>query len=418
MRIKQTFGAEKSFSSANESPAGNQYMVIFALWLLVFSASSQLMIVVAMLPTIGEQFQISSSKQGLLVSSYAVMVGVFALVAGPVSDKFGRRRILLLGSGLMTAALALHAVADSYAMLLTVRTLAGVAGGALSGAAVSYVGDYFPYERRGWANGWVMSGIAAGQIAGVPLGALLAEKFGFRTPFVIFAVMMGATFLLIFKFVPQPDVVRDERKLTVGGALREYLVLIKQKEIFIAASVFALLFFSIALYITYLPAWLTEYRAATPNRIAALFFAGGIASVITGPIVGKLSDKMGRKPLILASSIGLVILMGSSTFVIREFWLAFPVFFLSSVLLAARMSPFQAMLSALVPSQRRGALMSLTVALGQVGFAAGAAIAGIIYSQMNYRISTFAGAGIALIVAALIWRRLPEPQNPDSAIAA
>jgi hypothetical protein len=83
------------------------------------------MIVVAMLPAIGEQLSISTARQGLLVSSYAVMVGVFALVAGPISDKIGRRRMLLAGSGLMTAALALHAVVNDYAMLLTARTLAG-----------------------------------------------------------------------------------------------------------------------------------------------------------------------------------------------------------------------------------------------------------------------------------------------------
>ena len=388
-----------------------QYTILFALWLLVFSASSQLMIVVAMLPEIGEQLSISTARQGLLVSSYAVMVGVFALVAGPVSDKFGRRQMLLVGSGLMTAALALHAIPGGYAMLLAARTFAGVAGGALSGAAVAYIGDYFPYERRGWANGWVMSGIAAGQIAGVPLGALLAEQFGFRTPFLIFAATMGATFLLIFKFVPQPDVKHDDRKLTVGGAIKEYFSLLKQNDILVAAAVFSLLFFSMALYITYLPAWLTEYRQATPNRIAALFFAGGLASVITCPIVGKLSDTLGRKPLILTSSLGLVILMSGATYFIREFWLAFPVFFFSSVLLAARMSPFQALLSALVPSERRGALMSLTVALGQIGFAAGAGISGIIYAQMDYRSSTLIGAAIALIVAFIIWRQLPEPKN-------
>jgi predicted MFS family arabinose efflux permease len=379
-----------------------QYTILFALWLLVFSASSQLMIVVATLPEIGEQLSISTARQSLLVSSYAVMVGVFALVAGPVSDKFGRRRMLLIGSGLMTAALALHAVPGGYAILLAARTFAGVAGGVLSGAAVAYIGDYFPYERRGWANGWVMSGIAAGQIAGVPLGALLAEQFGFRTPFLIFAVTMGVTFLLVLKYVMQPDVKLNNRKLTVAGAVKEYFSLLKQNDILVAAAVFALLFFSMALYITYLPAWLTEYRQASPNRIAALFFAGGLASVITGPIVGKMSDRVGRKPLILASSLGLVILMSGATYFISEFWLAFPVFFFSSVLLAARMSPFQALLSALVPGERRGALMSLTVALGQVGFAAGAFLAGIVYSQMDYRSSTFAGAGIALITAWLI----------------
>lgn len=401
--------AADDLTGANDSLNG-QYTILFALWLLVFSASSQLMIVVAMLPAIGEQLSISTARQGLLVSSYAVMVGVFALVAGPVSDKFGRRRMLLVGSGLMTAALALHAVPGGYAMLLAARTFAGVAGGVLSGAAVAYIGDYFPYERRGWANGWVMSGIAAGQIAGVPLGALLAEQFGFRTPFLIFAATMGVTFLLVLKYVTQPDVKLNDRKLTVSGAVEEYFLLLKQNDIRVAAAVFALLFFSMALYITYLPAWLTEYRQGSPNRIAALFFAGGLASVITGPIVGKFSDRVGRKPLILASSLGLVILMGGATYFIREFWLAFPVFFFSSVLLAVRMSPFQALLSALVPGERRGALMSLTVALGQVGFAAGASLAGIVYSQMDYRSSTFAGAGIALITAWLIWRRLPEPE--------
>ena len=55
--------------------------------------------------------------------------------------------------------------------------------------------------------------------------------------------------------------------------------------------------------------------------------------------------------------------------------------------------------------------MSLTVALGQVGFASGAALAGVIYSELDYRSSTFAGAVIALIAAALIWRRLPEPKT-------
>lgn len=373
------------------------------------------MIVVAMLPEIGRQLAVSDAKQGLLVSIYAVMVGVFALVIGPISDKIGRRKVLLAGTGLMTAALAMHAVVNDYAGLLIVRTLAGIAGGVLSGSAVSYVGDYFPYERRGWANGWVMSGIAAGQIAGVPLGALLADRFGFRTPFLIFAVTMGATFLLILKRVPQPVVERSVGRLTLRRAFSEYLDLIKQRDIAVAALVFALLFFSMALYITYFPAWLTVSQDATPNRIAALFFTGGVASVLTGPFVGKLSDTAGRKPLILGSSIGLFLLMGGVTFIVREFWLAFPVFFFSSVLMAARMSPYQALLSALVPGNQRGSLMSLTVSLGQIGFATGAALAGVVYAQFGYQASTFFGAGVVLFVAVLIWLFLPEPKpNSDN----
>src|SRR5690606_26547677 len=137
-------------------------------WLLVFASSSQIMIISPILPRIGEQLGINETLQGTLVTAYAVLVGIMALVTGPISDKIGRRKILLYGAGGMAIALACHGLAVNYISLLLVRSLAGMAGGILSGAAVSYVGDYFPYERRGWANGWIMSGIAMGQIIGIP----------------------------------------------------------------------------------------------------------------------------------------------------------------------------------------------------------------------------------------------------------
>jgi hypothetical protein len=117
-------GSEVSDSPDNSSAGDDSSVIIFALWLLVFSASSQLMIVVAMLPEIGKQLSVSDAKQGLLVSIYAVMVGIFALVIGPISDKIGRRKVLLAGTGLMTAALAMHAAVFDYTGLLIVRTLA------------------------------------------------------------------------------------------------------------------------------------------------------------------------------------------------------------------------------------------------------------------------------------------------------
>ncbi|MFC2086035.1 MFS transporter, partial [Bacteroidota bacterium] len=117
-------------------------MVLFALWLLVFAASSQIMIISPILPRISEELAIPESLGGTLVTAYGVLLGIFALIVGPISDRIGRRRILLYGTGCMTAALTLHAVAVDYTSLLLVRALAGASGGILSGAAVSYVGDY------------------------------------------------------------------------------------------------------------------------------------------------------------------------------------------------------------------------------------------------------------------------------------
>jgi predicted MFS family arabinose efflux permease len=386
----------------------NQYLILFALWLLVFSASSQVMIVVAMLPKISQQLNITESSQGALVSVYALMVGLFALLTGPISDKFGRRRILLTGAGLMTLALLLHAVAFDYWTLLSMRLLAGIAGGTLSGAAVSYVGDYFLAGRHGWASGLVMSSIAVSQVVGIPLGTLLADWYGIHTPFLLFAITMGMTFLLVWKYVPQPAVPLLEEKLTLRTALENYRVLLRRAELKAAATAFFVIFFSTALFITYLPIWLAAKIGASNKEIAGLFFVGGIASVLTSPVSGRICDRLNRKKIIFYLCFALSGTMFLFPNTVNGVWLAYLFFFVVMILIQARMTAFQALLLGLVSGVNRGTLMSLVVSAGQIGFAAGSIAAGMIYTAFGYSGNTFVAALMALTTALLIWRYIPD----------
>ncbi|HKK92368.1 MAG TPA: MFS transporter [Longimicrobiales bacterium] len=386
-------------------------VIVFALWLLVFSSASQIMIISPILPRIGEELQIGDAVLGTLVSAYALMVGIFAIISGPISDKIGRRQILLWGTGVMTLALTLHTFVIDYWSFLAVRVFAGVAGGILSGAAVSYVGDYFPYNRRGWATGWIMSGSAFGQIIGIPLGIVLAGEYGFKTPFAVFAVTMAGAFLLVLAKVPQPDVTFTKDRITVGSAFRNYMAMLRRPEIAWAAVAFFMMFLGVSLYVVYLPTWLERDLGAAPNAIAVLFLVGGIANVISGPQAGKLSDRIGRKGIILASCVGLFFVMGLTTVIVTEFWIAYPMFFIAMVLVAMRISPFSALLTALVDDNRRGSLMSLSVALGQVGFAVGAGLAGWLYAVTGYWSNTVLGGFSVLIMGIIVWTALPEPRG-------
>ena len=391
-------------------PKASPGIIVFALWLLVFAASSQIMIMTPILPQIGEELEIGESALGTLVSAYSIMVGVFAIVAGPVSDKIGRRRILLLGTGVMTGALLMHHFVVGYYSFLAVRVGTGAAGGILSGSAVSYIGDFFPYNRRGWATGWVMSGMAFGQIAGIPIGIVLAGAYGFKVPFYLFAAAMAATFVLIWFRVPQPDVQRTVGRLTIASAVRNYRAMLVRSEIAAAAFAYFVMFLGVSFYVVYLPYWLTQSLGMSANAIASLFVVGGIANVLTGPRAGKLSDRVGRKPVIIASCIGLSLVMILTTVLVREFWVAYLLYFATMVLVAMRLSPFSALLTALVSDERRGSLMSMTIALGQIGFAVGAAAAGPLYSRFGYGSNTVVGAAAVLIMAGIVGYLVPEPE--------
>ena len=388
-------------------------IIVFALWLVVFAASSQIMIITPILPRIGEELGIGESALGALVSAYSIMVGIFAFVAGPISDKIGRRRILLLGTGVMTGALLMHHFVVGYYSFLAVRVGAGLAGGILSGAAVSYIGDFFPYNRRGWATGWVMSGMAFGQIAGIPIGIVLAGAYGFKAPFYLFAAAMGATFILIWFRVPQPDVQRAVGRLTVASAVRNYRAMLARSDIAAAAVAYFTMFLGVSFFVVYLPYWLEQSLGASPNAIATLFVVGGIANVLTGPQAGKLSDRIGRKHIIILSSIGLSLVMLLTPVLVREFWAAYFLYFIIMVLVAMRLSPFSALLTALVSDERRGSLMSMTIALGQIGFAVGAAAAGPLYSRFGYGSNTVLGAAAVLIMAGIVAYLVPEPAPQD-----
>jgi predicted MFS family arabinose efflux permease len=386
------------------------YLVVFSLWLLVFSASSQIMIISPILPQIGEELGIADTLLGTLVTAYSLMVGLFAIISGPISDRFGRRRILVMGTGIMTVALVFHYLVVDYYSFLAVRLFAGMAGGILSGAAVSYIGDYFPYSRRGWALGWVMSGSAFGQIAGIPLGVALAENWGFRAPFFLFALTMALTFIIIWITLPQPPIRTREGRLTVRGAISDYWAMLRKKEIAAASVAFFLMFLGVSMYVVYFPTWLERSVGFSSYQVAALFFVGGIANVLTGPQAGKLSDRIGRKPIVLLSCLGLFVVMLATTVVINDIWSAYPVFFLTMVLIAMRISPFSALLTALVPDENRGSLMSLTIALGQVGFGLGGALAGPFYSSFGYGSNTIIGAISVLGMGLIVWFMVPEPK--------
>ncbi|MEM8557649.1 MAG: MFS transporter [Bacteroidota bacterium] len=389
-------------------------LIIATLWLLVFSAASQIIIVAPILPMVGAQLGVGDALLGTLMTVYAAAVGISTLVTGPVSDRVGRRRVLLVGAVSMAVVLALHGLAESFTSLLVLRALAGAAGGILSGGAVAYVGDTFPPDRRGWANGWVMSGFAVGQILGIPIGRTLADLYGFRAPFLAFAITMAVATVLVWWLLPDATNNRDTERLTLRRAGHGYAELLRRADTRRASVIFAVLFLGVGLFVTYFPVWMENRLGFTGLMISGVYALGGVSNVLIGPRAGRLSDMVGRKPVIIAASAGVGLFMAATPLTGGVPWGPFALFFGIMGCAAARYSAFQAMLTELVVGARRGSFMSLTIAIGQVGFAVGSAVAGTLYAGIGFPMSAIIAGSLAIAAALLVWIGLPETLGHDA----
>jgi len=389
---------------------GTDTLVIFTLFLLVFGASSQVMIVAPLLPQIGRELQVTESRLGVVASGYTLTLAVFALVIGPISDRVGRRAVLIAGSAWLTVALGLHGFASTFESLVAARVLAGVGGGILTGAAVSYLGDHFPYERRGVANGWVMSGYAVGQVLAIPLGTLLAQDTNFRTPVLVLAAVMAAASLLILGWLPQPEVRRAATRLGVVEALRDYGRLLRVPAARSVALVYASIFFGYQALVTFIPTWLEDAFAASSHDIAWMFFFGGVASIVAGPIAGRASDAVGRRPIVIGSVVGMALLAAAMPVAVRGMASAYVCFFLAMVLTAGRVSPLQALLPSLVPEEKRGTLSCFVVATGQLFGGLGGLAGGAVYETHGFQAEAALTVGTMLVAAALVVWTVPEPR--------
>ena len=397
---------------------GNPTLILAALWLMMFSASSQLIIMVPILPEIEATLGVNEFWRGMLLTSYAVALGISALLTGPLSDRVGRRTVLLGGTALMSVTLVFHTVAADYELLIFMRVLAGVGGGMLSGGSIAYVGDYFPYDKRGWANGWIMSGTAFGQVAGVPIGKILATEFGYRWPFLLFAITMALATFMIWRFVPQPNMELDTGRLTPRRIARKYLDVL-DGPVMAAVGSYTLMFAGFGLFATFLPTWLESSIGLTGYEVALLFAMGGVANIIAAPSAGRLSDEIGRKPLVVWATVALGLIMLIAPYAINGFWTAGLLFFLAMASVGIRIGPLQSLLTALVPDRQRGLLMGLAMSVGQAGFGIGSFLAGIGYGQIGYISNAITGAVAMLFMAVLVQRGLPEPslQSPRPSAA-
>jgi DHA1 family tetracycline resistance protein-like MFS transporter len=172
---------------------------------------------------LGNDLGAASHYFGLLLSLYSVMQFVFAPVLGGLSDRFGRRPVILLSLLGAAASYLTSALAPALGWLFLGRTVAGITGASFS-AAGAYVADITPPEKRAQSFGLIGAAFGLGFILGPALGGLLGD-FGLRVPYLVAAGLNFLNLLYGLFVLPESLSVENRRDFSIRranpiGALR------------------------------------------------------------------------------------------------------------------------------------------------------------------------------------------------------
>ena len=210
-----------------ESPDDNRWkMLILSFCLVVVTLGSGM--IIPIFPFYVENLGAGGRELGLLIATAATMEFIFAPAWGRLSDRRGRKPVLIIGLLGSAITMLLFGLSTELWMLFASRGLAGILTAATMPAAMAYVGDITSDEERGGGMGVIGSAMGLGVIMGPGLGGLLAEK-SLSTPFFIAAGLSMAALLLMILFLPESKKVEpvestEKVQLIRLGELKEALL--------------------------------------------------------------------------------------------------------------------------------------------------------------------------------------------------
>ena len=253
-------------------------------------------------PYFAPEFHLSDTQVGFLASVVAVTWALSGLFFGAMSDRFGRRVILIPSVIIFSALSWLSGIAHSFEQLLVIRGLMGVAEGPCWAVINAINEETSAPSRRGRNVGLVVS---AGALVGLFVAPILttqvASRFGWRWGFFVTGLPGILMAFLIWKFVKEPVKRLAEDGSSAHGhvSVKAYLSILRFRNVWLC-SIGAAGFISwLFLQNVFAPLYITEVAHQAPTTAGFLLGAAGLGSFFIGLTLPALSDRMGRKSTLL-----------------------------------------------------------------------------------------------------------------------
>jgi DHA1 family multidrug resistance protein-like MFS transporter len=358
----------------------NLYILAFALVVVMLGFG----IVIPIMPFYVERLGAGGTELGLLVASYAVMRLICGPIWGSLSDRVGRKPVLMVGIFGYGITMILFGLATNLWLLFVFRALSGILSSATSPTTMAYISDSTAEAERGEGMGRLSAAVGVGTIFGPGLGGLLAGQ-NLATPFFIAGGMSFLALLLIWLFLPEslPKASRQD----AGGKKR-----LQARQVWQAASgsIGSLLLmaflasFGLTAFFGIFGLYALQKYTAGPEAVGGIMMVFGLVTALSqGGLTGPLTKHWGEKVMIqsslAATAIGFLLISLASTFV--AFLVAIGVFTMAISILAPAVSALTSRQTTL----EQGLTMGLSNAAQSLGRIAGPLLGGIMFDiQIEY----------------------------------
>jgi DHA1 family multidrug resistance protein-like MFS transporter len=333
--------------------------------------------VIPVFPFFIEDLGGGGSELGLLVATSAFLEFIFGPIWGSVSDRTGRKPILMLGMIGNGLSLFLFGLSTQLWMLFAARALSGILSSATTSTALAYISDSTSEEDRGGGMGILGAAMALGVMLGPGLGGWLAGE-SLSTPFFLSAALCLLTFILIFILLPEslPMEARKQTSISTINPRELWKALLGP----IGALLFMVTFFSFGLtnFEAIFGLYALDKFGYGPERVGTILMVVAIVSTIgkallAGPTTKKWGEAKVIRGSLIAGSVGFLVLLLANTYV--TILLATGFFILSKTLLR----PAALALISKQASHGKGAVMGLSNSFISLGRILGPIWAGFIF---------------------------------------
>lgn len=275
---------------------GRHGLLLLTLGLLLGLHSSNRFGIAGIFGPLRVRFRAAYAAVGNLFSAYPLAYACSQIPAGYLADRLDSRRLILVGTSLATVTGIVFAVTPVYGVALVCRLIAGVGGALIYTPAMTLGIAAFPPAKRGMAIGAAYTGVGIGTASSLAVLPILVARFGLTSALLGIAGFAGAMTILapIGMAIRRPEGAKARQ--SVAGLLRQRAFLFLLGFSFLG-------FFTTYALLTWLPSYLSDALGVPTTRAGALAALVSITMTVSSPLVGKLSDMVPRRRVLLYGSL-------------------------------------------------------------------------------------------------------------------